>query len=75
MNSLELETYEILRDKLGDQKASTILQFMNKKADQLTLDKKDKFLTKDDKVELIKWIVGLWIAQMVALIGLYLKGH
>ena len=31
------------------------------------------FLTKGDKVDLIKWMVGFWIAQMAAIIGLYLR--
>ena len=32
---------------------------------------KDFFLTKDDKVDLIKWMAALWLAQMAAIIGLY----
>ncbi len=35
--------------------------------------KQDVFLTKDDKVDLIKWMVGFWIAQMAATVGLYLR--
>jgi len=35
--------------------------------------KKDIFLTKDDKVDMIKWMVGFWIAQMAAIIGLYIR--
>ena len=31
--------------------------------------------TKDDKVDLIKCMVGFWIAQMAAIIGLYIKAH
>jgi hypothetical protein len=31
------------------------------------------FLIKDDKVDLIKWMVGFWIAQMAVIIGLYLN--
>lgn len=35
--------------------------------------KKDVFLTKHDKVDMIKCMVGFWIAQMAAIIGLYIK--
>ncbi len=35
--------------------------------------KKGIFLRKDDKVDMIKWMVGLWIAQMAAIIGLYIR--
>lgn len=27
----------------------------------------------DEKVGMIKWMVGFWIAQMAAIIGLYIK--
>ncbi len=75
MSSLELKTYEILKNKLGEEEASTILQFIEEKSEQKINQKKDVFLTKDDKVDLIKWMVGFWIAQMAAIIGLYLRGH
>ena len=35
--------------------------------------KKHTFFTKDDKVDMIKWMVGFWIAQMAAIIGFYIK--
>jgi len=86
MNAIELKTYEILKDKLGEEKALTILEFADYKADQKMNEKKDTLLTKDDKmdlikcikddkVDLIKWMVGFWIAQIAAIIGLYFKGH
>jgi len=75
MNAIELKTYEILKDRLGEEKALTILEFADYKADQKMNEKKDTLLTKDDKVDLIKWMVGFWIAQIAAIIGLYFKGH
>ena len=75
MSTLELKTYEILKNKLGEEEASTIIQFIEEKSEQKINQKKDIFLTKDDKVDLIKWMVGFWIAQMAAIIGLYIKSH
>jgi hypothetical protein len=75
MSTLELKAYEILKTKLGEEEASTILQFIEEKSEQKINQKKDIFLTKDDKVDLIKWMVGFWIAQMAAIIGLYIKAH
>jgi len=76
MSALELKAYEILKNKLGEQEASTILEFIEEKSEQKINQKKDIFLTKDDKVDLIKWMVGFWIAQMAAIIGLYInKAH
>ncbi len=73
MSTLELKTYEILKNKLGEEEASTIIQFIEEKSEQKINQKKDVFLTKDDKVDLIKWMVCFWIAQMAAIIGLYIK--
>jgi hypothetical protein len=75
MSALELKAYEILKNKPGEQEASTILEFIEEKSEQKINQKKDTFLTKDDKVDLIKWMVGFWIAQMAAIIGLYVKSH
>jgi len=87
MNVMELKAYEILKDKLGEERAAIILGFVEGKIDQVQgkIDQqKEACLTKDDKVELIKimkedkvdlikWMVGFWIAQIAAIIGLYLK--
>ena len=80
MKGIELKAYEILKDKLGEEKAATMLGFVEGKIDE----QKKVFLTKDDKMELIrmakedkrdlvKWMVGFWIAQIAAILGLYLK--
>jgi hypothetical protein len=73
MNSLELETYEILKNRLDEQKALTILQFADAKAEQKINEKRDVFLTKDDKIDILKWMFGIFLAQMAAIIGLYFK--
>ena len=84
MSTLELKAYEIFKNKLGEKEAETIIQFIEEKTHEKINEKKDVFLTKDDKVdlitrmetnkvELIKWIVALWIAQTIAMITLYLK--
>src|SRR5882672_10825035 len=53
MNAIELKAYEILKDRLGEEKALTILEFADYKADQKMNEKKDTLLTKDDKMDLI----------------------
>ena len=60
MNAMELKTYEILKDKLGEEKAATILGFVHGKMEQVQgkIDQqkevlKEIFLTKDDKMDLI----------------------
>ena len=59
MNVMELKAYEILKDKLGEERAAIILGFVEGKIDQVRgkIDQqKDACLTKDDKMELIKII-------------------
>lgn len=73
MSTIELKVYEIFKAKLGEAEASTIIEYIDQKTEEKINNKKDVFLTKDDKIDLIKWMVGFWIAQMAAIIGLYLK--
>jgi hypothetical protein len=73
MTSIELRVYEIFKTKLGEKEAETVMEYLDSKAEEKINQKKDIFLTKDDKVDLIKWMVGFWIALMAAIIGLYLR--
>ncbi|MEW6772568.1 MAG: hypothetical protein AB1304_01055 [Bacteroidota bacterium] len=73
MSILDIQVYEILKNKFGEQEASKIIEYFENKAEEKINQKKDIFLTKDDKIDLIKWMVGFWIAQMIAIIGLYIR--
>lgn len=73
MNTLELKAYEIFKSKLGEKEAETLIEFFDSKVEEKFKQKVEIFLTKDDKVDLIKWMVGFWIAQMAAIVGLYLR--
>jgi hypothetical protein len=73
MSAAELKVYEIFKNKMGEEEAGLKIEYIDKKAEEKINQKKDIFLTKDDKVDLIKWMVGFWIAQMAAIIGLYLR--
>lgn len=80
MSALELKAYEILKLKFSEQEASTIIEYFEKKAEEKIVDKKDIFLTKDDKIdlisqikdsrnEMIKWMFIFWIGQIVVIVG------
>ena len=73
MSSIELQVYELLKKRFSEEEARIVLQYIEEKGEEKINQKKDVFLTKDDKVDLIKWMVGFWIAQMAAIIGLYLN--
>jgi hypothetical protein len=78
MSTLELKVYEIFKAKLGEKEAETVLEYIEFKAEAKYQEKKDVLATKEDiatsKVDLIKWMIGFWVVQMGAIIGLYLKG-
>lgn len=80
----EIKLYELLKAKLGEKEAEAFVEILEQKVDNKFEDAKQTIATKEDiarldlkiaetKVDLIKWMVGFWIAQMAAIIGLYLN--
>ena len=73
----EIKLFEMLKAKLGQQEAEAFVEILEKKVDHKFEDAKQTIATKEDldntKVDLIKWMVGFWIAQMAAIIGLYMN--
>ena len=69
MSALELKVYEIFKSKFSEQDATTVIEYFESKTEQKILQKKDIFLTKDDKVELIKTIYIVGIVQFLAIVG------
>lgn len=72
MKGLEIRPYEIFKQKLGETEASTIIEFIEEKAESKINSKKDIFLTKEDKTDMIKWMFIFWVGQLGAMIGLIL---
>jgi len=73
MSAIELKVYELFKKRFSEDEANVVIEYFEAKAEEKINQKKDLFLTKDDKVDLIKWMVGFWIAQMAAIIGLYMR--
>lgn len=78
---MELEVYEILKNKFSDKEAAKVIEYFEMKAEQKITEKKDIFMAKDDKVELvtrietaksdtIKWMFIFWIGQLAATAGI-----
>ena len=87
----ELKAFDLLKSKfkLSDENARAVISEINAVDQKITeqvddefLKRKDIFLTKDDKVELIekiertradliKWMFIFWIGQLAALFGLF----
>ena len=73
----DIKLYELLKAKLGEQEAEAFIQILEKKVDQKFEEAKLTLATKQDvsqaKLDIVKWMVGFWVVQMAAIIGLYYK--
>ena len=85
MSALELKVYEIFKTKFSEQEASLVIEYFEAKTEQKFVEKKDVFLTKQDKVELvekiessktdiIKWMFAFWIGTIgIAILFYFFK--
>ena len=76
----EIDLYNILRSKLGEQEAKCLVEFVESNVEKKLEEKKDNIATKSDlfaiKAEMIKWMFIFWVGQIsvnIALIILFLK--
>ncbi len=80
MKSLELKVYEILKTRFSEKEAEAFIEYFESKTNEKIDDKKDFFLTKQDKIDLIekmnkdkidliKWMFGFWITLVMLLLA------
>lgn len=72
-----LQIYEVLGKHFGNtEDAKIVVTEIEQIIEKKLTEKSDVFASKKDlaetKVDLIKWMVGFWMTQMAAIIGLYL---
>jgi len=81
MHVAEIELYEILKSKLGEKEAKTLVEYIETKVDKELEHKKDILATKQDmslleikiektRADIIKWMFLFWIGQMVSLVAI-----
>ena len=79
MKAIELKVYEILKTRFSEKEAETFIEYFDAKTNEKIDDKKDVFLTKNDKIDLIekmnkdkidliKWMFGFWITIIIMLL-------
>lgn len=87
MSVTTLDLYNILRSKIGDSEAKTLVEFVEQKVQDSFDKKNDELATKFDisvletkiektKAEIIKWMFIFWAGQtgiMVGILALFLK--
>lgn len=56
MSALELEVYEIFKNRFTEKEAAKVIEYFEAKAEEKIGQKKDVFMTKNDKTELIELV-------------------
>lgn len=69
MSISEISLYNALRKKLGEQESEELVELVKAEVKTELDIKTNLFLTKEDKVDLIKWMVGLWVSAIGLLIA------
>ncbi|MEX8547116.1 MAG: hypothetical protein V5804_05885 [Mucilaginibacter sp.] len=70
MSTNELKVYEIFKRKLGEAEAQTVIEYFEQKSEEKINSKKDIFLTKEDKTDMIKWMFIFWVGQLAAMLAI-----
>lgn len=85
MQVAEIELYEILKTKLGEKEAKTLVEYIEAKVDKKLEEKKDILATKEDlanlktelmiqiektRSDIIKWMFLFWIGQLASLVAI-----
>jgi hypothetical protein len=77
----ELKVYELFKRRFNDEEAHLVIEYFESKAEETINQKKDVFLSKNDKVEIIEKLASLetrltmrmfyfWIGQVAVIAGM-----
>ena len=69
MSRLGLKVYEIFKKRLNEEEAAVVMEYFDAKKEEKISQKKDIFLTKDDKIDIIKSIYLVNIVQFLATVA------
>ena len=69
MSISEIQLYNALKTKLGDTEAQQLVDFVKFEVPSEFNNRKDIFLNKDDKVDIMRSIYIVGIVQFLAIVG------
>ena len=69
MSISEIQLYNALKTKLGDAEAQQLVDFVKSEVTSEFNNRKDTFLNKDDKVDIMRSIYIVGIVQFLAIVG------
>lgn len=85
MQVAEIELYEILKEKIGEKEAKSVIGYVEAKVEKKFEEKRDILVTKEDlanakaeleikiekiRTDIIKWMFIFWVGQIGALIAI-----
>ena len=73
----EITLYNALKEKLGEQTAQVVVEGIKETVKEEVDSKREILATKQDvadaKVDIMRWMFGVFAMLMIAVIGLYFK--
>jgi len=69
MSVSEIQLFNILRNKLGENEAQTLVEYVKSQVNDEIESRKDIFLTKEDKVDIMRSIYVVGLIQFLAIVG------
>ncbi|MEP7169795.1 MAG: hypothetical protein ABI855_10545 [Bacteroidota bacterium] len=69
MSLSEIQLFNILRNKLGESEAQSLVEYVKSQVNSEIESKKEIFLTKEDKVDIMRSIYLVGLIQFLAIVG------
>lgn len=69
MSISEIQLYNALKTKLGDKEAQQLVDFVKSEVTSEFDNRKDTFLNKEDKIDIMRSIYIVGIVQFLAIVG------
>jgi len=70
MSISEIQLFQILKNKLGEEEAKTLVEYVETKVEEEFDRKKDILATKEDITNIIKWMFIFWVGQVAIIFGM-----
>lgn len=83
MQVSEIQLFQMLREKIGEKEAQSLVEYVETKVEKEFDSKRDVLATKEDlareigntKSEIIKWMFIFWVGQLAAMIAIVKLFH
>jgi hypothetical protein len=69
MSVTDIQLFNILKSKIGEEQAQLLVEYVQKQVREEIETRKDVFLTKDDKVDIMRSIYIVGVVQFLAIVG------